>query len=211
MDAFDSGASTGGGGGSGGGGGGFAPAHGAPRARLRRGWRAGGSRGTTVRGARQAAAPNREFEATHTALAAKLADWQPPEGSDPAEVAALQERLAGFIEERYQPRPGQSAQEAVAELHDDFELRIDSYVQSERIDALVEAEQAEQAGARDRPEAPADETPATDDPAGGASSTTEEAPGDAAEPPTGVKTAPRGPRCRPAAPPRHVRGGGGVR
>ncbi len=87
--------------------------------------------------------PNPEFEATRAGLLEKLETWEPPEGADPAEVAALRERLNGLIE-RFEPRPGQSTQDAVAELRDEFDLRIDTYVQEERIEALLEAEQAEQ-------------------------------------------------------------------
>ena len=55
---------------------------------------------------------------------------------DPAEVAALRERLSGLIE-RFEPRPGQSTRDAVAELRDEFDLRIDDRV-AVTVDQVVE-------------------------------------------------------------------------
>jgi actin-like ATPase involved in cell morphogenesis len=157
MDAFD----AGGGGGRGGGGGFARPA---PQFAD-----AGGVGPRTAAAPRMAdaggAARNPEFEATRAGLVAKLADWEPPEGADPAEVAALRERLSGLIE-RFEPRPGQSTREAVAELREEFDLRIDSYVQGERIEALIEAEEAEQAGTTTSPEGTTDDE-TTDETSGG--------------------------------------------
>jgi hypothetical protein len=87
---------------------------------------------------------NPEFEATRATLAANLAGWEAPDGADPAEASALRDRLAALID-RFQPRPGQTAEDAVAELRDQVDLHIDNYVQGERIDALIEAQKADDA------------------------------------------------------------------
>jgi actin-like ATPase involved in cell morphogenesis/ElaB/YqjD/DUF883 family membrane-anchored ribosome-binding protein len=77
------------------------------------------------------------FEAARAELEARLEGWQPPEGADAEEVAALRARLEGLLD-RYEPRPGQSVDEAIAELRDEFELRIDNFAQDQKIDALVD-------------------------------------------------------------------------
>lgn len=123
-------------------------------------------------------AANPEFEATRAGLIEKLADWEPPEGADPAEAVELRDRLENLIE-RFEPRPGQSTQEAVAELREAFDLRIDSYVQGERIDALVEAEMADEAEPGDDVDEPDGSTdPMTSDEEPGATPSTSEGPPD---------------------------------
>lgn len=87
---------------------------------------------------------NQAFEATRSTLAANLAAWEAPEGADPAEAAALRDRLAALID-RFQPGLGQAAEDAVAELRDEVDLHIDNYLQGERIDALIEAQKADDA------------------------------------------------------------------
>jgi actin-like ATPase involved in cell morphogenesis len=77
------------------------------------------------------------FEVARAELEARLEGWQPPEGADAEEVAALRARLEGLLD-RYEPRPGQSVDEAIAELRDEFELRIDNFAQDQKIDALVD-------------------------------------------------------------------------
>ena len=61
----------------------------------------------------------------------------PPEGADETEVAELRARLDGLLD-RYEPRPGQSIDDAIAELRDEFEVRIENFTQDQQIDALIE-------------------------------------------------------------------------
>jgi hypothetical protein len=77
------------------------------------------------------------FEAARQQLHERLDAWTPPEGADETEVAELRARLDGLLD-RYEPRPGQSVDDAIAELRDEFELRIDNFTQDQQIDALVE-------------------------------------------------------------------------
>jgi hypothetical protein len=82
------------------------------------------------------------FETARDQIAQRLETWQPPEGADPAEAAALKARLAALVD-RFQPQPGQSTEDAIAALRDEFELRVDTFVQGERVDALVDEQTRE--------------------------------------------------------------------
>jgi hypothetical protein len=95
------------------------------------------------------------FTSARDQLRTRLADWQPPEGADPAEVAELRQRLGGLLD-RYQPRQGQTAADAIAELRDEFALRIDDFTQDQKLDALIEAQQGQpgQAGGMAPPSDP---------------------------------------------------------
>jgi actin-like ATPase involved in cell morphogenesis len=94
------------------------------------------------------------FVSARDQLRTRLADWQPPDGADPAEVAELRQRLGGLLD-RYQPRQGQNTTDAIAELRDEFALRIDDFTQDQKIDALIEAQQGQggQAGGMGAPPA----------------------------------------------------------
>jgi actin-like ATPase involved in cell morphogenesis len=154
MDAFDSvsgssgssgggGSSYSGGGGvrySSGGGGGFAPPQ-SPRPMPAPSTPPGSSMGQPGSGT---AMPTVDpaFVTARDQLRTRLADWKPPDGADPAEVTELRQRLDGLID-RYQPRQGQTTADAIAELRDEFALRIDDFTQDQKIDALIEAQQGQ--------------------------------------------------------------------
>ena len=161
MDAFDSvsggsgssggGGYSGGGGGvryssGGGGGGGFAPPQSrpmpAPSAPPGSSMGQPGSSMGQPGGGTAMPPVDPAFSSARDQLRARLADWQPPDGADPAEVAELRQRLGGLLD-RYQPRSGQTTADAVAELRDEFALRIDDFTQDQKIDALVEAQQGQ--------------------------------------------------------------------
>jgi actin-like ATPase involved in cell morphogenesis len=92
------------------------------------------------------------FVSARDQLRNRLSDWQPPDGADPAEVAELRQRLEGLLD-RYQPRQGQATADAIAELRDEFALRIDDFTQDQKIDALIEAQQGGQGGGMGAPPA----------------------------------------------------------
>ena len=91
-------------------------------------------------------------------------------GADPAETAALREELKGMVD-RYQPGAGQTTDDALAGLRDEYDQRIQDFTQDQKIQALIEeqlrdnqADPASPAGAA----APTDPTtidPTTIDPA----------------------------------------------
>jgi actin-like ATPase involved in cell morphogenesis len=153
MDAFDAPARSGGGsGGAGGGGGGGGRGSGG-------GGRSdgdGGGGGFTAAGTGRPSSDGRgetaaagmpteadpAFETARAQLSERLEGWQPPEGADPAETAALKARLDDLVD-RFQPRPGQSTADAMAELREQFDLRVDNFVQDQRIDTLLEQEERE--------------------------------------------------------------------
>jgi actin-like ATPase involved in cell morphogenesis len=205
MDVFDAPPAAadggGGGGGSGGGGGGGGGSRGGGGGGHSGGGGGGGGGGRSRRRpdddddgpvtmARAASGPasasasgdDPAFDLARGRLAEKLSEWQPPTGADPAEAAELKQRLGDLLE-RYEPRPGQSTKDAVAELREQFELRVDNFAQDVRIDALIEAEKAGPPAAT-----PPTETPTTGDmPAGGMP--TDGTPGDA---PTDPSASPGG-------------------
>ncbi len=76
-------------------------------------------------------------DAARATLREKLADWTPPNGADPTEAEALRADLADLLE-RYTPTPGQSIDQAIAELRDGFNDRVGDFSQDLRIDALIE-------------------------------------------------------------------------
>jgi len=153
LDAFDEAAlpppgaafappAMGGGGGGAGGGGGFGGSGGGG---------GGGGGGGTFAPPRPQARPredgppppmtNPEFENARADLRERLAAWQPPEGTDPAEADALRERLGGLLD-RYRPDAGQDMDDAIAELREQFDLRIENFTQDRELDVLKEAEEA---------------------------------------------------------------------
>ena len=82
------------------------------------------------------------FEAARDRIAANLDHWTPPDGADPQEAAALKAHLADMVD-NFQPRPGQSVDDAIAELRDDFEVRVQNFTQEERLDQLEEDQDRE--------------------------------------------------------------------
>jgi molecular chaperone DnaK (HSP70) len=179
MDAFDDaapaeggaaggggGASRGGGGGGagGGGGGGRTPSRAARRSSTADddpGGAASSAAGSTT----TAPPPDRggpadsgytadqtaEIDAVRAQLRERLANLEPPEGADPAEMAELRAELEGLLD-RFQPLPGQSLDDAVAALRADFDDQVKDFTQDQKIDALIEdrdRERAEQKALQD--------------------------------------------------------------
>jgi hypothetical protein len=91
-----------------------------------------------------------EFVAARQQLQERLANWQPPEGASPEEAAALRDRLEGLLQ-RFRPDPGQSTTDAIAELRDEFEVRIDNFTQDAKLDALTDAQNQAGGGAMPPP------------------------------------------------------------
>jgi hypothetical protein len=72
----------------------------------------------------------------------RLASWPGPQGASPAEVAHLREELVGVIH-RAQDIPGQSLDDAKAELEDRLDDKLHLYQQDQQIDGLQHEEQRE--------------------------------------------------------------------
>jgi hypothetical protein len=72
----------------------------------------------------------------------RLASWPGPQGASPAEVAHLREELVGVIH-RAQDIPGQSLDDAKAELEDRLDDKLHVYQQDQQIDGLQHEEQRE--------------------------------------------------------------------
>lgn len=144
MDAFDAvapaaGGAAAGGFGGGGGGGGFGGGGGGAFAPPRPPRQEAPDLPPPMAGAPQAAPMDPSFTSARDQLRDRLQDWTAPEGANPEEAAELRARLEGLID-RYQPRPGQSIDDAIAELRDEFALRIDNFTQDVRLDAVVDAQ-----------------------------------------------------------------------
>ena len=104
-------------------------------------------------------------------LTERLGSWAPPEGTDPAEAEALRAELTELLD-RYVPTPGQTVDDAIAELRAGFNDRVGDFSQDLRIDALIDEVEgrpseagADQASEDGDPEA--EETAAEGDPADG--------------------------------------------
>lgn len=75
-------------------------------------------------------------------LSERLDEWDPPAGADPAEVAELKATLQAMIE-RTVAIPGQSAEDAIAELRMRFNDQVGDFAQDLKIDALVDEQRAD--------------------------------------------------------------------
>ena len=75
-------------------------------------------------------------------LSERLDGWQAPAGADPAEAAELREALQGMID-RAVAIPGQSADDAIAELRLRFNDQVGDFAQDLKIDALVEEQRGD--------------------------------------------------------------------
>lgn len=118
----------------------------------------------------EAVAPigNGELDEVKGTLAQRLGSWTPPEGADPAEVAELRAELAALID-RHQVVPGQSVEQAIEALQDEFGQRVQDFVQDTKLDALIEdrqqgipTDEPPTDPAAGEPEMPADPTTDTD-------------------------------------------------
>jgi actin-like ATPase involved in cell morphogenesis len=115
-----------------------------------------------------------QVDALREQLRDRLADWQAPPGADPDAVAEMKSDLAGILD-RFTPVPGQTADDALADLRARFNDRVKDFAQDEKLDAVIDELSAETAA----PGAPATEVPAGEGtgeiPAGDATDTTTEA------------------------------------
>jgi len=75
-------------------------------------------------------------------LQSRLEDWTPPAAADPEEVAELREALEGMID-RATAFPGQSAEDAIANLRLQFNDQVGDFAQDLKIDALVDEQRVE--------------------------------------------------------------------
>jgi actin-like ATPase involved in cell morphogenesis len=83
-------------------------------------------------------------DAARDQLRSRLEAWQPPEGADPAEFAAVKADLEGLLD-RYHPYPGQSPDDAIASLRYEFEDRVHDFAQDQKLDALLDERAADEA------------------------------------------------------------------
>jgi hypothetical protein len=101
-----------------------------------------------------AVANDSEVAAVRAELAERLANWEPPEGADDADVARMHQDLKGLLD-RFDVAAGEDLDTAVADLRYEFEGRVRDFSQDLKIDALVDQLADQHAGA-DPPPAPAD-------------------------------------------------------
>ncbi|HEY8543454.1 MAG TPA: Hsp70 family protein, partial [Acidimicrobiales bacterium] len=143
LDAFEDLATggAGGGGGNGGGGGGRGTVF------VRDGGGGGGAPGRAP--AAPSPAPTEaelaDIEEARAELLERFRAWQPPEGADPEDVAAFRAEVERLINE-FTPRPGQSANDALAELRRQFDDEVQDFVQDLKLDALAERDAHDHAG-----------------------------------------------------------------
>jgi len=78
-----------------------------------------------------------EIETARTALQDRVDQWQAPDGADPAAVATLKSDLAGMVD-RFTAIPGQTSDDAIADLKARFNDRVRDFAQDEKLDAVVD-------------------------------------------------------------------------
>ncbi len=81
-----------------------------------------------------------EFEAARAALLERLEDFEAPAGTSPQDAQRLRQELIDTVE-RFDPAPGQTAQEALAEMRDEYDQRVQDFTQDQKIDALIQEAQ----------------------------------------------------------------------
>ncbi len=103
-----------------------------------------------------------QFEAARATLLERLEHFEAPAGTSPEDAQQLRQELIEAVE-RFDPAPGQTTQDALAELRDDYDRRVQDFTQDQKIDALVqeaqrdnEAEAATQADGETPPAVPVD-------------------------------------------------------
>jgi actin-like ATPase involved in cell morphogenesis len=97
---------------------------------------------------------DQEVESLREQLRDRLDGWQAPEGADPDAVADMKADLEGILD-RFTPIPGQSADDALADLRARFNDRVTDFAQDQKLDAVIDDLKAE-------PETPADEPTGTE-------------------------------------------------
>lgn len=85
----------------------------------------------------QAAAIDAQLDAAKAKLLAGLGQYKPPAGTDPEDYASMRADVEALIN-RYHPVPGQTAEEALAELRYQYESRVRDMAQDMKIDEVAE-------------------------------------------------------------------------
>ena len=110
---------------------------------------AGQSAGTTSQPAAAAAAAptaaappavDADFEAARATLLERLDNFQAPAGTSPEDAAQLRQDLIDAVE-RFTPSPGQSTEDALAELRDNYDEQVEDFTRDQKLDALIEEAQ----------------------------------------------------------------------
>ena len=83
------------------------------------------------------ASPDVDFDAAREQLLERIAGLDLGEGVNPDDAAALREELAGMVE-RFSPDAGQSTDEALAALRDEYDQRVQDFTQDQKIEALID-------------------------------------------------------------------------
>lgn len=85
----------------------------------------------------QAAAIDARLDDAKAKLLAGLSQYKPPAGTDPEDYASMRADVEALIQ-RYHAIPGQSAEEALAELRYQYESRVRDMAQDMKIDRVAE-------------------------------------------------------------------------
>ena len=102
---------------------------------------------------------DQDFEAARESLLSAIDRLDLGEGVDDADEAELREELRGLVE-RAQVYPGQSTEDALATLRDQYDQHVTNFVQDQKIEALIQ-EQLRDNAAEDADDAEA-QTPVDD-------------------------------------------------
>jgi hypothetical protein len=85
----------------------------------------------------QAAAIESQLDGAKAKLLAGLSQYKPPPGADPEDYASMRADVEALIS-RYHPVPGQTAEEALAELRYQYQSRVRDLAQEMKIDKVAE-------------------------------------------------------------------------
>ena len=86
--------------------------------------------------------PDPAFESARATLLDRIENLDLGEGVDPAATTALKDELRGTVD-RFEPTPGQSAEEALANLRAQYDERVQDFTQDQKIEALIEEQLAD--------------------------------------------------------------------
>ncbi len=109
------------------------------------------------------AALDQEVDGFREDLRERLTSWQAPDGADPAAVAAMRADLEGMLE-RFTPIPGQSADDALADLRGRFNDRVRDFAQDQKLEAVVDELAVEETPATGEATEPETTEPETTEP-----------------------------------------------
>ena len=88
------------------------------------------------------AGPDPAFESARATLLERIENLDLGTGVDPADAASLRDELRGTVG-RFEPTPGQSAEEALANLRAQYDERVQDFTQDEKIEALIDEQLAD--------------------------------------------------------------------